>query len=630
MPDFRQELRGDRVVLFDGAMGTELYRRGVFINRCYDDLCRTEPETVREIHESYRRAGARVLETNTFGANRFQLQAHGLEEEAADINRAAARLTREAAGDDLFVAGSLGPLGVRLEPYGPTARQEAREAFRAQAAALADGGVDLFVCETFSDLDELAEAVAGCREAADLPVLAHATVQPDGETSYGDRPADVARRVEETGAEAVGLNCSVGPALLVEAVREMAAATELPVSAMPNAGLPKEVQGRKMYLASPEYMAGYTRKLVEAGASLVGGCCGTRPDHIRRMAGQLRALASRPTAVEVRAGEDGADDDEAPEPVPLEERSGWGRRLARGEELVSAELHPPKGADPGAFLRAGRRLREAGVDAVAVPDAPRASMRMGVVAAASLLQREAGVEAVAHYTCRDRNLLAMGTDLLGAQALGLRNLLLVTGDPPKMGPYGESTAVFDVDSIGLTNLAARLNRGRDLGGHPTGSRTSFVIGVAVNPAAEDMEREMRRWYWKVDAGAEFAVTQPVFDPSRLETFLERVEQEGTRIPVVAGIWPLSSLRDAEFLHHEVPGIEVPEDVLGRMREAEQSGGEAARREGVRIARAVLEEVRPLADGVQVTVPTGGMERALEVLGALDEIEVPEAAREAGR
>ena len=616
MPDFREALRDGEVILFDGAMGTELYRRGVFINRCYDELSRSEPETVREIHRAYREAGARVLETNSFGANRFQLQAYGLEGEAAEIARAAARLAREVAGDDLFVAGSVGPLGVRLEPYGPTAREEARNVFREQAAALAEGGADLLICETFSDLDELAEAVAGCREAADLPVVAEATVQSDGETSYGDRPADVARRVEQTEAEAVGLNCSVGPAVMVEAVREMAAATDLPVSAMPNAGLPREVRGRKMYLASPEYMAGYTRKLVEAGARLVGGCCGTGPDHVRRMAGQLRAMAPRPSAAEVRPPEPEGTREGAPEPVPMEDRSGWGRKLAGGEEVVAAELRPPKGADPGAFLEDAHRLREAGIDAVAVPDAPRASMRMGVVAAASLLQREAGVEAVAHYTCRDRNLLAMGTELLGAQALGLRNLLLVTGDPPRMGPWGDATEVFDVDSIGLTNLVARLNRGRDLGDHPTGSRTSFVIGVAVNPAAEEMEREMERWYWKVDAGAEYAVTQPVFDPARLEAFLERTERQGTRIPVVAGIWPLSGLREAEHLHYEVPGIDVPGGVLERMREAREDGGQAPRREGIRIARRILERVRPMADGIQVTVPSGGLERALEVLEAM--------------
>ena len=616
MPDFREALDRGKIVLFDGAMGTEIYRRGVFINQCYDDLCRTEPETIREIHEAYRRAGAQALETNTFGANRFQLQSYGLEDEVAEINRAAARLAREVAGEELFVAGSIGPLGVRLEPYGPTSREEARAAFRGQAEALAEGGVDLFLLETFSDLAELREAVEGCREAADLPVVAQMTIQPDGETSYGDRPADIAREVESLGVDAVGLNCSVGPALLVEAVREMAGVTSLPVSAIPNAGLPKEVQGRKIYLASPEYMASYARKLVEAGARILGGCCGTRPEHVRKMAEQLRALSPDSVRVAVREEDEEGAGESLP-PVPLEERSEWGRKIASGEPVVAVELTPPKGSDPAGFLAAGRWLARAGVDAVAVPDAPRASMRMGVLAAAALLQREAGAETIAHYTCRDRNLLGMGADLLGAQALGIRNLLLVTGDPPKMGPYGESTAVFDVDAIGLTNLVARLNRGQDLGGHPLGSRTSFVIGVAVNPSSVDMEREMERWYWKVDAGAEYAVTQPIFDADRLEGFLERTAEQGTRIPVVASVWPLASLRDAEFLNHEVPGIDVPAPVLERMRRAEEEGPEAARDEGAAIAREILAAVRPLVEGVQIAAPSGRVEDALEVVAALE-------------
>lgn len=618
MPDFREALRQGEVLLFDGAMGTELYRRGVFINRCYDDLSRTEPEMIREVHRSYREAGARVLETNSFGANRYQLQAYGLEEEAAEIARSAAALAREVAGDDLFVAGSLGPLGVRLEPYGPTARDEARAAFREQAEALAEGGADLLVCETFSDLNELCEAVAGCREATDLPVLAQATVQPDGETSYGDRPAEVARRLEETGAEAMGLNCSVGPAGMVEAIREMAGATELPVSAMPNAGLPREVQGRKMYLASPDYMAGYTRKLVEAGARLVGGCCGTTPEHTGRMADQLRAIS--PRQVEVRDRTDGPEDREESEsgrdPIPLAERSGLGRKLASGETVLTAELPPPRGSDTGEFLAAGRRLRALGADAALVSDAPRATVRMDVVAAASLLQREAELEAVAEYTCRDRNLLAMGADLLGAQAMGVRNLLLVTGDPPKTGPYAESTAVFDVDAIGLANLVGRLNRGLDVGGHPLGSRTSFVAGVSVDPGSGDRERELERWYWKVDAGAEFAVTGPVFDLGMVGEFLEELEERGTRIPVVAGVWPLTGLREAEYLAHEVPGVHVPSEIRDAMERSEAEGPEAAAEQGRAVARRLVEGLSDLVEGVHVVAPGGRVEPVLELLSTL--------------
>ncbi len=651
MPDFRSALATGRVVLFDGAMGTELYRRGIFLNRCYDDLSRTAPDLVRQIHAEYRAAGAEVLETNTFGANRARLRGYGLEGAVEAINRAAAALAREAAGEDGFVAGSLGPLGVRLEPYGPTSEAEARTIFAEQAAALAAGGADLLVCETFSDLAELRQALAGCREATTLPVAALITIQPDGRTTYGGAPGQAAEELEAAGAEVVGMNCSVGPALMLEAVQAMARHTERPLAAIPNAGLPREVQGRKMYLAAPEYMASYARKLVQAGARIVGGCCGTTPEHIREMAHQIRAVAPRhpqvgrpaaegATRVETReraaeaAAEPGADgdrpepederngadlDEEAPgeAPVPLAERSAWGRKLAAGEMVTSVEILPPKGSDAETMLAACRALREAGVDAVNVPDGARAMMRMGVIAASTLIEREAGIETVVHYCCRDRNLLGMMSDLIGAQALGLRNLLLITGDPPKMGPYPDATAVFDIDSIGLTNLVASLNRGLDLGGNPVGSRTSFVVGVGVNPGAVELERELKRWYWKVDAGAEFAVTQPVFDLGQLVSFVERVEREGTRIPIVAGIWPLVSLRNAEFLENEVPGIHVPDAVMARMRRAQEKGKDAARREGCAIAREMLAEVKALVEGVQVSAPFGKVEYALDVFAALD-------------
>jgi homocysteine S-methyltransferase len=649
MRDFLKALEERHILLFDGAMGTEIYRRGVFINRSYDDLCRTDPGMIREIHRAYREAGADVLETNSFGANRFQLQSYGLEEQVPEINEAAAALARAVAGSELLVAGSMGPLGVRLEPFGPTSRMEARAAFREQAAALARGGVDLFVCETFSDLNEVEEAVRGCRDASDLPVLAEMTIQPDGQTTYGASAVQIARELDAMGVDAMGLNCSVGPALMLEAVRDMAAITGRPIAAIPNAGLPREVQGRKMYLASPEYMASYARRLVEAGARIIGGCCGTRPEHIREMAAQVEALRARSgdgagsaggagadgregagaSPAEVREGEDGvvrvrsgAKEGEpstagGATPMPLAERSAWGAKLARGERVVSVEVPSPRSADPSELLDACRALRAAGVDAVAIPDGARARMRMGVVAAAALAQRETGIEALAHYTCRDRNLLGMATDLLGAQALGIRNLLLVTGDPPKMGPYPEASAVFDVDSIGLVNLVAHLNRGEDLGGHPIGGTTSFAIGVAANPGAMDLGREIERWYWKVDAGADFGVTQPIFDRAVLETFLERVERAGTRLPIVAGVWPLTSGRDAEFLNNEVPGIEVPAAVIERMRRAEASGAEAARAEGLAIARELASGLDELVQGFQLTAPAGDVERALSVLEALE-------------
>jgi len=605
-------------------MGTEIYRRGVFINRCFDDLSRTDPNLVREVHTEYRRAGAQVLETNTFGANRFRLQGYGLESQVSEVNAAAAGIAREVAGDELFVAGSVGPIGVRLEPYGATARSEAREAFREQAAALAEAGVDLFLLETFSDLEEIRQAIEGCRAASDLPVVAQVTIQPNGETTYGDQPEHIAESVGGMGVDAIGLNCSVGPAIILAAIQKMARVTSLPLSAVPNAGLPQEVHGRKIYLADPEYMAGYARRLVQAGVRIIGGCCGTTPAHIREMATQIRVVAQRAPRLRVGLTDGGESPvslavrgEEAAEPAPIADRSAWGRKLAAAEMATSVEILPPRGTDASGMLESCRWLKGAGVDAVNVPDGARAMMRMGVIAASALIEREIGIETVVHYCCRDRNLLGMMSDLIGAQALGLRNMLLITGDPPKMGPYPDATAVFDIDSVGLTNLVSHLNHGLDLGGNALGSSTSFVVGVGVNPGAVDLDEEIEHWYWKVEAGAEFGVTQPVFDVETLVAFLERIEKAGTRIPIVAGIWPLVSLRNAEFLNNEVPGIEVPHRYMDRMARAQDTGKQHARAEGCAIAREMLSEVADLVEGVQVSAPFGKVPYALDVFAALE-------------
>jgi homocysteine S-methyltransferase len=564
------------------------------------------------------------LETNTFGANRFRLQGYGLESQVSEINAAAVGIAREVAGDELFVAGSIGPIGVRLEPYGVTARSEACEAFREQAAALAEAGVDLFLLETFSDLEEIRQAIEGCRAASDLPVVAQVTIQPNGETTYGDQPEHIAEAVGGMGVEAIGLNCSVGPAIILAAIQKMAGVTDLPLSAVPNAGLPQEVHGRKIYLADPEYMAGYARQLVQAGVRIVGGCCGTTPAHIREMATQIRVVGQRAPRVRVGLTDGGESPvsaavrgEEATEPAPMGERSGWGRKLAAGEMVTSVEILPPRGTDASGMLESCRWLKGAGVDAVNVPDGARAMMRMGVIAASALIEREIGIETVVHYCCRDRNLLGMMSDLIGAQALGLRNMLIITGDPPKMGPYPDATAVFDIDSVGLTNLVSHLNHGLDLGGNALGSSTSFVVGVGVNPGAVDLDEEIEHWYWKVEAGAEFGVTQPVFDVEMLVAFLERIEKAGTRIPIVAGIWPLVSLRNAEFLNNEVPGIEVPGRYMDRMARAQETGKEHARAEGCAIAREMLAEVAEFVEGVQVSAPFGKVPYALDVFAALE-------------
>lgn len=602
----------DQVVLFDGAMGTMLYNRGVFINQCYDELALRSPDLVREVHAAYVKAGAEVVETNTFGANRPKLTQYGLEGQVTAINTRAAQLAREAAGEQRLVAGAVGPLGLRLEPYGPTSREEARGYFREQMAALAEGGADCFVLETFADLDELEQAILAAREVrATMPVIAQATVGPELRTAFGATPEDIARVLDRWGVDVIGLNCSVGPQTILEAIERMAAVTDRKLSAQPNAGMPREVGGRSMYMASPEYMATYARHLVQAGAKIVGGCCGTTPEHIKAMVEGVRPLAPR-TRVSVGETREFAVPGEAAkgrDPVPLAQRSRFGAKLAAGTFVTSVEIVPPRGVDTVKLEHDAAALAKAGVDAINVPDGPRAQSRMGAIATSLIIERH-GIEAVTHYACRDRNLLGMLSDLLGASALGLRNLLLVTGDPPKMGPYPDATAVFDIDAIGLTNLVAKLNRGLDPGNNPIGDPTRYVIGVGVNPAAIDPAHELKRFHWKVEAGAEYAITQPVFDPAQLETFLESVQD--VRIPVVAGIWPLVSARNAEFLANEVPGVTVPPEVLERMRRANDKSKEHALAEGIAIAREALARVRGAVQGVQVSAPFGKIELALEV------------------
>ena len=609
MTTLRELLADERVHVFDGAMGTMLYARGVFINVCFDELNLRQPELVREVHAAYVKAGAEILETNTFGANPVKLAHYGLAEQTHAINSRAAALAREAAGERASVVGAMGPLGIRLEPFGPTSRFEAFEHFKAQATGLLEGGVDGFILETFSDVEEIHEALRAVRSLCDLPIVAQMTIQEDGLTTYGTSPEVFAQALDEFGADVIGVNCSVGPQGVLESIERIARVTERPLSAQPNAGLPREIGDRRIYLASPEYQATYAKALVEAGARFVGGCCGTTSDHIREIVKYVASVSPRRLAHVAVAGPAPAA---GAEPVPLAERSAWGRKLAAGEFLRTVEIVPPKGVDVAQMVDAARQLKQAGVDAVNIPDGPRAQSRMGAVLSGILIERETGLETVVHYTCRDRNLLSMLSDLLGAAAHGLHNLLLVTGDPPKMGPYPDATAVFDIDSIGLTNLVNRLNHGLDPGGNPIGRPTAFVIGVGVNPVAIDPERELKRFAWKVDAGAEFAITQPVFDPTQLESFLQRVES--FRIPVVAGIWPLVSFRNAEFLANEVPGVTVPEAVVERMRRAQEGGKEAAVAEGVAIAREMLERVRPFVQGAQVSAPFGRVPLALEVFG----------------
>lgn len=605
----------NQVVVFDGATGTMLYAKGVFINQCYDELNLRAPDLVREVHRAYVRAGAEIIETNTFGASRTKLTPYGLESQVHEINRAAAAIAREEAGENVLVAGAVGPLGIRLEPYGPTSLTEARQVFAEQIQGLKDGGADVFLLETFADIQEIEQALLAAREVdPKIPVIAQMTITADCRSPYGVSVEDIAKTLDALGADSIGLNCSVGPQLILEAIEKMVKVTRKKLSAQPNAGMPREVSGRSMYMASPEYMATYAHHLVQAGAKIVGGCCGTTPEHIAAIVEGIRPLSPRQARVPRRVPRQDEPtlppEDKGVEPVPLADRSKWGGKIARGEFVTSVEIVPPRGVDASKMIRDTQALKAAGVDAVNVPDGPRAQSRMGALLTALLIEQQVGIETVIHYCCRDRNLLGMLSDLLGASAIGLRNMLLITGDPPKMGPYPNATAVFDIDAIGLTNLVNKLNHGLDPGGNAIGAPTSFTIGVGVNPGAIDVAHELKRFAWKVDAGAEFAITQPVFDVEQLERFLASID--GFRIPIVAGIWPLLSLRNAEFMANEVPGVVVPDHVIERMRRASAKSKEHGVQEGIAIGREMLERVRPSVQGVQVSAPFGKVELALEV------------------
>jgi homocysteine S-methyltransferase len=618
MQPFQEILSSDRILVVDGAMGTMLYAKGVYINRCYDELNLSSPDLVREIHTEYIRAGADIIETNTFGATAHKLQQYGLEANLHEINAIAAKVAREAAGERAYVAGAIGPLGLRIEPYGPTSFAEARDLFKAQAVALLEGGVDLFCLETFSDVSEIRQAIAAIRELCDLPIIAQMTIMTDGNTMFGTTPELFTERLDEWGADVIGLNCGVGPAIILTALEKMREVTKKKLSAQPNAGLPRDVQGRQFYMCSPEYMSKFAKRFIQSGAKFIGGCCGTTPAHIKLISDSVRAASPR-TQRTTFSGAATATVETTPSDihvVPPEERSNWGRKIALGEFVTSVEVLPPKGVDAKKTLDSIRLLKEAGVDGVNIPDGARAQSRMSAIATAVLVEQQIGIESVLHYCCRDRNLLGMMSDLLGAAALGLRNILVITGDPPKMGPYPDATAVFDIDSIGLTNMVNKLNHGLDLGNNPIGEPTSFCIGVGVNPGAINLDEEIKRFEWKVEAGAQYAITQPVFDTGQLRDFLKRIEH--VRIPIIAGIWPLVSYRNAEFLHNEVPGVRVTPSIMDRMRAASNISKEAGRDEGLKIARESLLEVRDEIQGVQVSAPFGNVKYALEVFQALPE------------
>lgn len=605
----------ERVLVCDGAMGTQLYARGVFINRCFESLNLSDPELVTAVHSEYVRAGADVIETNTFGANRIKLRAFGLSEKVGAINREGAHLARQAAQGKAYVAGAIGPLGIRVEPWGKTGVDEAERYFAEQAQALFDGGVDLFILETFRDLNEIGAAMAAIRAVCDLPIVAQMTTEEDGNSLDGTPPEQFAPVLLARGAAVVGVNCSVGPAPMLESIERLASVAPARLSAQPNAGKPRDIEGRNIYLCSPEYMASYARRFIANGVRLVGGCCGTTPEHIRQICAAVRraapAAARAAGRIEVGAAAVAAAPD-AMAPVAREQKSRFASRLARGEFVVGVELVAPRGLACAEVIDEARALAARHVDIVTVHDGPRSGARMSALALAVLVQQQAGIETLLQYSCRDKNLLGIQSDLLGAHAMGLRNLLGITGDVGGLGDIPDATAVFDIDSVGLTNVLTRLNHGLDVGGQPIGAPTAFHVGVMINPAADDVEGEIRRFEYKVDAGAEFVVTRPVFDVEAFARFAERIAR--FRLPMLAGVWPFESVRNAEFMANEVPGVRVPEPLIARMR---QSGdGASAEDEGVRIAQELAEQLRPMVQGLQISAPPGRQELVLRTLSGL--------------
>lgn len=597
----------DEVLLFDGAMGTMIYDSGVFINQCFENVNLTSPDTILNVHRKMAEAGAQALTTNSFGANPIKLRSYDLEEKTVEINIRSVELAREIAGEKLYVAGSMGPTSVRMAPIGNTPREEVETAFRVQIEALIKGGVDLLLFETFRNMDELILAARTARSVdAKIPVqaqisLRHEKIEIPEETFFNlFRQLD-----EENSIDVIGMNCSTGPADMLDILNEIQGRISKPFSIMPNAGFPRDIDGRQIYLASPEYFAEYSLRFMDAGVSAIGGCCGTTQDHIKKMGDAFLSLdKGRRQQIVVKQEEDCSID-----PIPLPARSLLGKALANDEWITTVELVPPVGTDLTSVLDKSGRLVEHKVNAINIPDGPRASSRISAFFTAVEIFRKTGIETIPHICCRDKNLISLQSELLSSQAAGLRNILIVTGDPPKAGNYPDVTGVFDVDAIGLISLASNLNRGIDLGGKKIPVQTSFVIGAGVNPAAQFMGKEVERAFLKAEAGVDFFITQPVFDLQVLDSFLNKIK--GTGVPVIAGIWPLASYRNALFLHNEVPGVTIPEHIMERMKKHESK--EASRKEGILIARYSIDQMKDKIAGIQVSPPFGRIDTALEVM-----------------
>ena len=608
MKSFRERL-GKEVIVFDGGMGTYLYEKGIYINRSFEELNIVDPDLVKGLHQEYVNAGSDVIETNTFGANRLKLAPHGLDSRVREINLKGAQLARAVAKDTTLVAGSIGPLGVQIEPLGKLSYDEAKDIFKEQIEGLLEGGVDLIIFETFGLAEELVQGIRAVRELdMKIPIVAQVTINNECNLLTGEPLEKFVSVLSEHAVDVIGLNCSEGPRLMLEALEHLRTLTTLPLSIQPNAGMPQNIGGRNLYMTSPEYIAEYAKRFIQTGAAVVGGCCGTNPMHIKAIRRAVQALQPS-KRMDVQTGSLKVETPEEVRVFPKEEKSRLSNMIAKGTFVKLVELVSPRGVSAIREIGKARTLFHAGIDAINIPDGPRASARMSALALAVRIQQEVGIETVLHFACRDRNVIGMQSDLLGAWELGVRNILAITGDPPKLGNYPDATAVFDVDAIGLTNLLNRLNHGLDLAGNPIGAPSGFSIGVGVNPGAINPEEELRRLDWKIEAGAEYMITQPVFDVRILEKFLKRIEH--VKLPILCGIWPLISYRNAEFMNNEVPGASVPDEIMDRMRKTTTK--EEGFREGVQIARETYQRVRTAVNGVQLAAPLGRVDAVTTML-----------------
>lgn len=603
------EAINEKTLVFDGAMGTTIYSKGVFINTCFDELNLTRPDLIKEIHQGYIDAGADVILTNTFGANSIKLKKYGLGGKCKEINTAGVRIAKEVAGDKIYVLGSVGSR-LKLGSIMTSENQpEIEESYHEQIKTLVEAGVDGIMFETFFDLKELLLG-AKIAKSYNIPIIASMTSRKELETPEGLDIAKALQKLDKSdNIDILGLNCTIGPHAMLSAVKKVIDKINKPLVVQPNAGSPKKLEGRTIYMNTPEYFTTYCKHYIELGVKGVGGCCGTDKTHIEDMAKAIKAITSSKKKIEIIKSE--SVDNTEINVTPTIEKSNFAKKLFSKEHATTIEITPPRSTDLTDVINKVEQCKKAGIDAINIPDGPRASSRISPLVTALMIEQKTGMETILHYCCRDRNLIGMQSDLLGGYAGGLKNYLIVTGDPPKLGNYPDATAVFDVDAVGLTTVVNNLNHGLDIAGNTINPPTSILIGVGANPCALDFEKEVNHFYNKVKAGAEFVITQPVFDTDSLMRFIEQINKDNMSIPLVAGIWPLVSYRNAMFLKTEVPGVVVPDSVIERMSKAKTK--EDGIKIGLEIAIEMKEKIAPFVQGYQVSAPFGRVECAVEVI-----------------